>query len=105
MCASLCLIPENYLHFNLLLQVWDWDFEKQAQVLILDADYMVLVNDPVLIELVQKLNSSGGLSMGSGRRSIGSGKEEKGNFLRNLAELGGTVLLKIIEVGIEILAS
>ena len=70
--------------------------------MLLDADYTVLVNDPVLSEFIQRLSSSTYYGKGQG---VGSGKKGQRSFLKDLAELGATVLLKIVEVAIEILAA
>lgn len=89
-------------HFCLvLLQIWDWDYDKGAQVLLIDADRMVLVNDPILVEYVQQLDGT----YYGGRRGGRTAKEKKTSFFKDVAEVGAAVILKILEVAIEILAA
>ncbi len=62
---------------------------------------MVFLNDPVLIGLVQQLNS---VYHGQISRK-GTPSEKQSNFFKDAMEFGGSILLKLLEVGIEILAA
>lgn len=62
---------------------------------------MVLLNDPVLVGFVQQINN---LYHGQINRK-GTSSKKQSNFFRDAMEFGGSILLKLLEVGIEILAA
>lgn len=42
-----------------MLQVWEWDPEKDRKMLLIDADPMMLVNDPKLTNIIETLHIPG----------------------------------------------
>ena len=74
-------------------QVWDWDPEKKQNILLIDADPLLLVNDPQLNELIENLDYS---------ETLGKGTQSK-TTIKNTLEFAGYALLKILEILIEVL--
>ena len=70
--------------------------------MLVDADHMVLLNDPVLIDFVEQLGGGRGRGTGGER---GESRVKQKSFLKDAAEFGAAILLKILEVAIEILAA
>ncbi len=82
-----------------MFQVWDWDYEQQREVLLIDADPMRVVNDPRLNEFIEKLYQD---SQARTAPNTGGRKEESPG--RQFIEFMGVVLIKLFEVLIEIIA-
>lgn len=83
-----------------IAQVWDWDPEKNREILLIDADPMVLVNSPQLTEIIETMALRGGQDSpaGVGRASKGS------TTAKDFVEFIGVVFIKLCEILIEILA-
>ena len=77
------------------MQVWEQDPESMEKKLVIDVDPLVLVNDPNLTEL---LNTLYGSDQGVIRTKTGAT-----DVIKKVLEWVGFVLLKIVEVGVEIL--
>ena len=77
-----------------MLQVWELDPETNRKVLMIDADPMMLVNDPKLTQLIETISTRAG-----GQGLVGKGK----NFTKDILEFLGVVVVKLCEVLIEIL--
>ena len=77
------------------MQVWEQDPESMEKKLVIDVDPLVLVNDPNLTEL---LNTLYGSDQGVIRTQTGAT-----DVIKKVLEWVGFVLLKIVEVGVEIL--
>ena len=75
--------------------MWVWDHEKNTAVLLIDANYMVLLNDPKLTEFLDQLESNLGTGTGS--------TVAVQSALKNVVEFAGVALLKLLEIMIEIL--
>ncbi len=80
--------------FISLLQVWEVDPETMTKQLIIDVDPLVLSNDPALHSLLDSLYSTGGVV----RTQTGVA-----DVFRTLLQWTGFILLKMLEVGVEIL--
>lgn len=78
-----------------MLQVWEWDPETNRKVLMIDADSMMLLNDPKLTLLIETLPNS---RMG-GQGLLGKGK----NTTKELIEFMGVIVVKLCEILIDIL--
>lgn len=74
-----------------LLQVWEWDPEEDRKVLLIDADPMMLVNDPQLTNIIETLHGQDGY--GGGRVKSAS---------REVIESIGYIIVKLCEILIEI---
>ena len=81
------------------MQVWDWDYDLQREVLVIDADPMRVVNDPELNDYIEQIRRDGSARVGS----VG-GKGKRSSAGSQLLELMGAVLLKLLEILIEIIA-
>ena len=80
--------------------MWDWDPEASKNKLVIDVDPLVLINDPFVHQILDQLSTStveteGGLVIGQ--------STEKGDQKGPL-EWIGIILLKIVEIAVEILA-
>lgn len=67
--------------------------------LVIDVDPLVLVNDPIVHELLDQLAISG-----DGTARTRAGKSQGGEEQKGALEWIGVILLKIIEIAIEVLA-
>jgi hypothetical protein len=74
--------------------VWEWDYEKNRRMLMIDADPMMLMNDPKLTEVIEGLQAGGGSS-----GILGKGK----NTTKEVIEFFGYIIVKLCEILIEIL--
>lgn len=91
------------IHYVFLVaQVWDWDPEKNREILLIDADPMVLVNSPQLTEMIDTMSVD--VDMG-GQDGLHLGRARKGGTtLKDIMEFMGVAFLKLCEILIEILA-
>ena len=74
-----------------VMQVWGWDLENNIDILLIDADYMVLVNDPKLKEFINHLESS-----------IDTGSIAVKRIIKYLIDFAGVAMLKLLEIMIEV---
>lgn len=75
-------------------QVWDWDHESQSQRLLIDVDSLLVANDPTLHTLLEEI-------------TVGKRPSESGGMkdtLKTIAEWGLWLLLKTLELIVEVLA-
>ncbi len=84
----------------MFIQIWEWDPEKKREIMVIDADPMVLMNDPQLNELILYLQQDSG----TGGGGTGGGAESNvKRVAKNTFEYAGIVLLKLLEILVEIL--
>lgn len=76
------------------MQVWDWDPITKQDVLLIDADPMMVLNDLELTLLVERIQSSD--------YSATAGKT--GSKLMDILHFMGVVLIKLLEILVEIIA-
>ena len=79
-------------------QIWDWDPESNTSKLLIDVDPLFFANDPTLNRLLDHL-ALGGVAYFSGSGSAG---EE--SALVTIVRWTGVVLVKLLQIAIEILA-
>lgn len=82
-------------HVGSVVQVWEWDYEADKEMLVIDADPMLLVNDPQLTQIVETLHWNRGWAAGA----MGTGKTAK-----EVLEFIGVIFVKLCEVLFEILS-
>lgn len=73
--------------------MWDHDPETNLDVLLIDADPMVVLNDPQLTAIIERLPQQGGAG----------GVRRAGTTIRDIVEFMGVVFIKLCEILIEIL--
>lgn len=78
----------------MVLQVWEWDPETNRQVLLIDADPMMLANDPRLTQMIETLHGS--------PPSGGRGAKGK-SITKEVIEFIGVIVVKLCEILIEVL--
>lgn len=73
------------------MQVWEWDPVSNQNVLMIDADPMLLSNDPRLAEMMATFHDEGA-EEGTGKKAA-----------KDVLEFLGFILIKFFEILIEIL--
>lgn len=73
------------------MQVWEWDPVSNQNVLMIDADPMLLSNDPRLAEMMAAFHGEGA-EEGTGKKAA-----------KDALEFLGFILIKFFEILIEIL--
>lgn len=79
-------------------QVWEWDPESKTDKLVVDVDPLRIANDPELTDVLQMLGADVTVT-----GKVASSKKDGGNLFSTLAEYAGLVLVKFIEIAIEVL--
>ena len=80
------------------MQVWEWDPESKTDKLVVDVDPLRIANDPELTDVLQMLGADVTVT-----GKVASSKKDGGNLFSTLAEYAGLVLVKFIEIAIEVL--
>ena len=75
-------------------KVWDWDPETQEKKLLIDADPLVLANDPALHQLLDALR---------GVEEVGKGRGGHYATLKAILDWTGFLILKTLEIAVEVL--
>ena len=72
--------------------MWEWDPEANAEVLVIDANPMLLINDPKVTKIVETLHKEGQSTVTKAKNST-----------KEVLEFLGVIVVKLCEILVEIL--